>query len=159
MGIDPGLAATGVGIVEGRGLIVGAYAYGSIHTSSRAAFAERLNHIYSRLSEWMTQEQPDLVIIEDAFSLKRFPKSGIALGKVIGAIMLAAFHMQASIEEVSVREVKKVLTGNGNASKGQLEAAVRHRLKVPEPIRPDHASDALGLALVGLYRQDLGKTD
>jgi crossover junction endodeoxyribonuclease RuvC len=157
IGIDPGLAATGIGIIEGRGLVVSGYAYGSVHTSARAEFADRLNHIYHRLTEWMTQEQPDLVIIEDAFSLKRYPKSGIALGKVIGVIMLAAVHINATIKEVSVREVKKILTGNGNANKGQLEAAIRHRLKVPEPIKPDHASDALGLALVGLYRQDLGK--
>jgi crossover junction endodeoxyribonuclease RuvC len=60
--------------------------------------------------------------------------------------------MAVQITEVAVREAKKVLTGNGNASKMQLEKAVRHRLKMAEPIRPYHASDALGLALIGLYR-------
>ena len=54
--------------------------------------------------------------------------------------------------EVPVREAKQVLTGNGNAGKNQLEEAVRRRLNHPEPIRPYHASDAIGLALIGFYR-------
>ncbi|MCP4689680.1 MAG: crossover junction endodeoxyribonuclease RuvC, partial [Desulfobacterales bacterium] len=64
----------------------------------------------------------------------------------------------ASVVEVPVREAKQVLTGNGNADKNQLERAVRDRLNAPAPIRPNHASDALGLALIGLYRfHDFGR--
>jgi crossover junction endodeoxyribonuclease RuvC len=58
------------------------------------------------------------------------------------------------IKEIPVREAKQVLTGNGNASKSQLEKAVRHALKLEHAIRPFHASDALGLALIGLFRQN-----
>jgi crossover junction endodeoxyribonuclease RuvC len=57
-----------------------------------------------------------------------------------------------SAVEIPVREAKQVLTGNGNASKMQLEVSVRHRLNHPSPIRPYHASDAMGLALIGFYR-------
>jgi crossover junction endodeoxyribonuclease RuvC len=56
------------------------------------------------------------------------------------------------VAEVAVREAKQVLTGNGRASKEQLEAAVRHILGRTDPIRPYHASDAVALALIGLYR-------
>jgi len=56
------------------------------------------------------------------------------------------------VSEVSVREVKMILTGSGNADKHQLETAIRHLLGMDKPIRPFHASDALGLALIGLYR-------
>ena len=56
------------------------------------------------------------------------------------------------VVEISVRESKQILTGNGNASKAQLEKAVRHLLKLTTPIRPDHASDAVALALIGFFR-------
>jgi len=92
------------------------------------------------------------MVIEDVFSLQKYPKSGITLGKVTGVILLAGSHVNVSVTEVPVREAKQVLTGNGNASKMQLEKAVRRLLNLRDPIRPYHASDALGLALIGLYR-------
>jgi crossover junction endodeoxyribonuclease RuvC len=97
-------------------------------------------------------EKPDLMVIEDVFSLKQYPKSGIILGQVSGVILLAGMQIGLTALEVPVREAKKVLTGNGNATKIQLEKSVRNLLKLPSPIRPLHASDALGLALIGLYR-------
>ena len=92
------------------------------------------------------------MVVEDIFSLQKYPKSGITLGKVTGVILLAGSHVNVSVTEVPVREAKQVLTGNGNASKMQLEKAVRHLLNLRDPIRPYHASDALGLSLIGLYR-------
>ena len=86
------------------------------------------------------------------FSLARYPKSGIALGQVAGVVMLAGCRAGVSSIEIPVREAKKVLTGNGSASKMQLEESVRHRLNHKTPIRPYHASDAAGLALIGFYR-------
>ena len=100
----------------------------------------------------MESEKPDLLVIEDIFSLQQYPKSGIVLGQVSGVILLAAEQIGVTAREVPVREAKQVLTGNGNASKVQLEKSVRHQLKLSTPIRPLHASDALGLALIGLYR-------
>ncbi len=99
------------------------------------------------------------MVVEDIFSLQKYPKSGITLGKVTGIILLAGNQLDLPVIEVQVREAKQVLTGNGNASKMQLEKAVRHFLNLTTPIRPYHASDALGLALIGLYRyQDTLKT-
>jgi len=66
--------------------------------------------------------------------------------------MLAGCRAGVSSIEIPVREAKKVLTGNGSASKIQLEESVRHRLNHKTPIRPYHASDAVGLALIGYYR-------
>jgi crossover junction endodeoxyribonuclease RuvC len=71
---------------------------------------------------------------------------------VIGIVLLAGNRTGVASIEVSVREAKKVLTGNGNASKLQLETAVRHLLKLTSPIPSYHASDAVALALVGLFR-------
>ena len=152
IGIDPGLAATGVGIVRGDGRRVTGYSFGSIHTSKSTPLPERLDQIFSKLLQLLKDERPDVMVVEDVFSLGRYPKSGITLGKVIGIVLLAACHTGVRCVEIPVREAKQVLTGNGNAGKAQLEEAVRNRLKHKVPIRPYHASDAVGLALIGFYR-------
>ena len=152
IGIDPGLAATGVGIVSGHGSRIDSYSFGSIHTSKNTSLPSRLDKIFSKLLQLLKSEKPDLMVIEDVYSLNRYPKSGIILGQVTGIIQLAAFHAAVPSVEVSVREAKQILTGNGNADKQQFEKAVRHRLNHKAPIQPAHASDAAGLALIGLYR-------
>ena len=74
------------------------------------------------------------------------------MGKVCGVLLLAGTQSGVALTEVPVRRAKQILTGNGKASKEQLERAVRQTLRAPAPIRPLHASDALGLALIGLFR-------
>ncbi len=156
IGIDPGVAATGIGIVKGQGLQVAEYSFGSIRTPKKLTLAHRLNQIFSKIVLVLQKEKPDFMMVEDAFSLSEYPKSGINLGKVTGVILLAGSRENVPVGEVSVREVKQILTGNGNASKMQLEKAVRSLLKVGHPIKPDHASDAIALALIGLYRSRNG---
>lgn len=156
IGIDPGLASTGVAIVEGAGLKVDRYSYAMIHTSPNERLPDRLNRIFQLLCKTLENECPDVMVVEDVFSLQKYPKSGITLGKVTGVILLAGCRMQMPILEVPVREAKQILTGSGSAGKKQLEACVRHRLQHPGPITPDHVSDALALALVGLYRTNMG---
>jgi crossover junction endodeoxyribonuclease RuvC len=152
IGIDPGLAATGVGIVRGDGVTIDGYSFGSIRTSKNNSLPNRLDHIFSKLLQILKDENPDIMVVEDVFSLNKYPKSGITLGQVAGVVMLAGCRAGVSSIEIPVREAKQVLTGNGNASKKQLEEAVRHRLNHKTAIRPDHASDAVGLALIGFYR-------
>ncbi len=152
IGIDPGLADTGVGVISGRAMEVAEFAFGSVHTPPGIPLPDRLHEIYNRLSALLSEQSPDLMVVEDIFSLKQYPKSGILLGKVTGVILLAACRRKMPVVEIPVREAKQVLTGNGNASKGQLERSVRRLLKLQTPIRPSHASDALALALIGLFR-------
>ena len=156
IGIDPGLSATGIGIIKGHGSKIDGYSFGSISTSTNSALPKRLDKIFSKLVQILSQEQPDLMVIEDVYSLKKYPKSGIMLGQVTGIVLLAGFQASVPSIEIPVREAKQILTGNGNANKAQLEKAVRHRLKHKEPIRPSHASDAIGMALIGLYRYQDG---
>jgi len=152
IGIDPGLASTGIAVVEGSSLAVSNYAFETLRTSADSLLPDRLMHIYNGVNKAIHDVQPDIMVIEDVFSLNRYPKSGITLGKVTGVILLAACHCSLPIMEIAVREAKQVLTGSGSAGKAQLEACVRMRLNHPEPIRPSHASDAMALALAGLYR-------
>jgi crossover junction endodeoxyribonuclease RuvC len=152
IGIDPGLAETGFGVVQGSASRIRDYTFGTIRTSKAETLPDRLHHIFSELGSILNSEKPDLMIIEDIFSLKQYPKSGIALGKVSGVILLAGSQRGVQAVEVPVREVKRILTGSGSASKSQMERVVRHLLKRDKPITPSHASDAMALALVGVFR-------
>lgn len=154
IGIDPGLADTGIGIVEGTGRQVASYSFGTIQTDGDADLAVRLGQIFRRLQRVLIDESPDAMVVEEVFSLKTNPKSGITLAKASGVVLLAGEQAGIPVREVAVREAKQVLTGSGQASKVQLERAVRHHLNREAPIRPFHASDALSLALIGFYRHD-----
>jgi crossover junction endodeoxyribonuclease RuvC len=154
IGIDPGLADTGIGIVRGSGLNVHGYAYCNISTSKTEPVARRLERIYSKIRHVLADEKPDLMVLEDVFSLEKYPKSGIVLGKVCGVLLLAGTQSGVPLTEVPVRQAKQILPGNGKATKQQLERAVRSTLGTSTPIRPFHASDALGLALIGLFRHN-----
>lgn len=157
VGVDPGLADTGIGIVRGSHQRIETFSYTHIHTAGRTPLPERLYQIFIALDRILHREKPDLMVVEDVFSLEIYPKSGITLGKVAGAVLLAGCRIQVPVLEIPVREAKKTLTGNGNASKVQLERAVRHFVKAAEPIRPHHASDAVALAVIGLFRFHRGE--
>ncbi|MBA3008761.1 MAG: crossover junction endodeoxyribonuclease RuvC [Proteobacteria bacterium] len=152
VGIDPGLAGTGIGVVQGDGRDISEYSFGSIATDPNASIPSRLNLIYSKVADFLGEQKPDLVVIEDIYSLEKYPGSGIMLGKVSGVLLVASFRAGVRVEEISVREAKKIITGNGSADKFQVEKSVRSLLKHSVPIRPFHASDALGLALTGYFR-------
>ncbi len=153
IGIDPGLQFTGIGVVHTAGDRITAYTFGVIKTDSTLSLPARLDEIQRRLAEILTRESPDLMVVEDVFSVGRFPKSGIQLGMVSGVVLLTGFRCNTAVLEMPAREAKKILTGNGNAGKAQLEAAVRQRLKRDTPIKPAHAADALALALIGHDRR------
>ena len=152
VGIDPGLAGTGIGVIQGNRKDILGYSFGSIATQTKDPIHSRLHTIYSKTLAFLIEQQPDHVVIEDIYSLEKYPGSGIMLGKVSGVLLVAAYTAGVNVEEIPVREVKKIVCGNGGADKYQMERAVRNLLKHHDPIRPFHASDALGLALTGYYR-------
>jgi len=152
VGVDPGLAATGIGIVNGDGRRISRFSYGCIKTSPKDTLPKRLEQLFSEIALILQDRRPNLLVVEDIFSLGSYPKSGINLGKVTGVILLAGSKAGVPVMEIPVREAKQILTGNGNASKNQLEKAVRSLLGLEKPIRPHHASDAVALAVIGMYR-------
>ena len=86
MGIDPGLASTGIGIVRGTTDNIASYSFGSINTLQDDSLPFRLHEIYTGLVDALKDVKPDLMVVEDVFSLKAYPKSGISLGKVSGVV-------------------------------------------------------------------------
>jgi crossover junction endodeoxyribonuclease RuvC len=152
VGIDPGLAGTGVGVISGENQAILDYAYGSVTTHSKDPVSRRLDQIYTEILAFLCSQKPDLVVIEDIYSLEKYPGSGIILGKVSGVLLVAACKAGVDAREIPVREVKKIVCGNGGADKQQLERSVRNFLNHAGKIRPFHASDALALALAGFFR-------
>jgi crossover junction endodeoxyribonuclease RuvC len=152
IGIDPGLASTGFAIIETLEKRGRACHWGDIKTSSDHPFPERLHSIYRQLSEILSCWQPHLLVAEGIYVYSKFPKAAIQLGSVRGVIYLAAHHQGIDIYELKPTEVKSALTGNGRASKQQVERMVQKILNIGEIVTPHHASDALALAITGLSR-------
>jgi crossover junction endodeoxyribonuclease RuvC len=152
IGIDPGLAMTGFGVVEALSRGGRACDWGAIRTEANCPISLRLKTIYDELKGLLEKWSPDLLALEEAFVLKQFPKAAIQLGEVIGVIYLAAQEMDIPVVEVRPTEVKSALTGSGRADKEQMKKAIRQILRIEGPLNSSHAGDALALALTGLSR-------
>lgn len=150
LGIDPGLATTGYGIINlqtanGRLQIVD---YGCVKTSAKLSFAERLKIIYSEIEQLVKKYQPDKIAIEKIFFAKNV-KTAMQVGEARGVITLAAVRNNLSILEFTPLQVKQALTGYGRASKEQIQEMVKAILSLREIPRPDDAADALAIAITG----------
>jgi len=154
IGIDPGLAMTGFGVVESLARGGRACDWGAIHTGANCPVSLRLKTIYDGLVSLLVKWNPDLLVMEDAFVLKEFPKAAIRLGEVRGVIYLAAQERDIPVVEVKPTEVKSALTGSGRADKEQMKRTIQRILRMEEPLHSSHAGDALALALTGLSRSE-----
>jgi crossover junction endodeoxyribonuclease RuvC len=152
IGIDPGLAMTGFGVVETLPRGGKACEWGAIRTEAGHPVPTRLKTIYDELGVLLLKWQPDLLVIEDVFVLKQFPKAAIQLGEVRGVIYLSAQERKIPVLEVKPTEVKSALTGSGRADKVQMKKMIRQILGIEDPLSSSHAGDALALALTGLSR-------
>ncbi len=154
IGIDPGLSMTGFGIVESLDRGGRACEWGAIRTDSRSPIPIRLMTIYDGLKKILEKWDPGILVMEEVFVLKQFPKAAIRLGEVRGVIYLAAQEMNIPVIEVKPTEVKSALTGSGRADKEQIKKAIQQILKIRVSINSSHAGDALALALTGLSRSE-----
>jgi len=152
LGIDPGLAATGfavIGCLKRGGDLCD---WGAITTRAGSASHMRLQEIYSAVRGLIDQWRPDVIAVEDVYVLDRYPRAAIQLGEVKGVIALAAAEAHLEFMQVKPAEIKRALTGNGQAPKQQVHAAVQRTLGLTHRITPDHASDFAAIALMALSR-------
>lgn len=152
LGIDPGTAVTGYGVVTRDD--AGAVALtecGVIRTSSRAPLPERLKDIYEGVSELMDRHRPDAVAVEGVFFGKNV-RTAVVLGHARGAILVAASLRQIEVAEYPPSEVKAAVVGAGRATKDQVGFMVQRLLRLREPPRPDDASDGVAVALTHCFR-------
>ena len=147
LGIDPGTAITGYGVVTRRnGGGVRLRECGVIRTSAGRPLLERIREIYDATAELIERHQPLVVSVEDVFQGKNV-KSALKLGHARGAILLAAAHAEVSVAEYAPREIKKAVVGNGNASKDQVGFMVQQQLRLKSAPSPADAADGVAAAL------------
>ncbi len=146
LGIDPGTAITGWGVVEGDGDDLHVVAYGVITTAAGTPLPARLQIIYRELTVIAGQWQPEESAIEELFFSKN-AKTALAVGHGRGAAMLALANANLPITEYKPLEVKQAITGHGGADKQQIQQMVKLLLRLDELPRPDDAADALAVAI------------
>jgi crossover junction endodeoxyribonuclease RuvC len=152
LGIDPGTAVTGYGVVTRQSDgAVSLSECGVIRTSSRAPLPERLRDIYQGVSELMQRHSPDAVAVEGVFFGKNV-RTAVVLGHARGAILVAASLHQVEVAEYPPSEIKSAIVGHGRATKEQVGFMVQRLLRLREPPRPDDAADGVAVALCHCFR-------
>jgi crossover junction endodeoxyribonuclease RuvC len=146
LGIDPGIANTGFGVVARLGGRLAALDGGVIETSPALAPERRLASLHGRVCELLDAHEPDAVALESLY-FGRNVRTAIAVGQARGAVLLAAGQRGVACLDYTPQQVKGAVCGSGRAAKEQVGRMVQALLALPEPPRPDHAADALAVAI------------
>jgi crossover junction endodeoxyribonuclease RuvC len=147
LGLDPGLQITGYGVVDfdvRKPRLVDA---GVIRLKQTLTVAQRLVELERELDEILTEHRPEIVAIEQLYAHYAHPRTAIIMGHARGVLMLAAQRRAVRLCEYPANRVKKNLTGNGHASKGQMQRAIQSVWNLAEPPDPPDVADALAIAL------------
>ncbi len=150
LGVDPGVAITGYGIVEGTGGDLKPLAFGVVRTPAAVPLAARLQTIYHELRTLAARWQPTAAAIEELF-FSTNARTAMSVGHARGVALLALADAGLEIAEYTPLEVKQAVTGYGGADKLQMQEMVRLLLGLGEVPRPDDAADALAVAVCHLH--------
>jgi crossover junction endodeoxyribonuclease RuvC len=146
LGIDPGTASTGFGLVSGEGPRLRAIDQGMIVTRPGVAAERRLAEIYTRVCELLDRHRPDALAIEELYFGANV-QTAFAVGQARGVMLLAAGQRRIPTHSYTPQQVKAAVCGNGRAGKEQVGRMVKTLLALEHEPRPDHASDALAVAI------------
>jgi crossover junction endodeoxyribonuclease RuvC len=146
MGIDPGVASTGFGVVSVAGARMRAIDAGVVESSAGAPAAERLARIHASLEELLARHDPAAVALEELYFGKNI-RSAIAVGQARGVVMLAAAQRSIPCFDYTPQAVKMAVCGTGSAAKDQVQRMVGGLLGLSGPPASDHAADALAVAV------------
>ena len=150
LGIDPGLAIVGWGVLEcvrGKFRVLG---YGSIRTEAKTPVEERIAQIYDSMNVIIDKYRPEVMAVEELF-WNTNQKTGISVAEARGTILLAAHKKGLKIYEYTPLQVKQAVVGYGRAEKRQIMEMTRILLHMEKIPRPDDAADALALAICHAY--------
>lgn len=146
LGIDPGTAITGFGIIRAEGNRLQPVHYGAILTSPQDSMPRRLQQIYQSISAIIAEYQPQTMAIEQLFFNKNV-STALTVGQARGVAILAAAHGGLEIVEYTPLQVKQTVTGEGRAQKEQVAFMVKLLLGLQQMPRPDDVTDALAIAI------------
>jgi len=150
LGIDPGTAIVGYAVVAAQGSELSMIACDVITTPAGMPLAQRLQHIYTRLSEIVTTYKPNESAMEELFFAKN-ARTALSVGQARGVAMLALANGGLSVAEYTPKQVKQAVTGYGAADKQQVGEMVRILLHLKSIPRPDDAADAAAVAICHLH--------
>jgi crossover junction endodeoxyribonuclease RuvC len=151
LGIDPGLESTGYGIIDTDGTKHKAILFGAIKTNVRQPFNKRLLKIHVELNNVLERMKVDIMAIEGVFYSTNV-QSALKLGHARGIPLLVAAQLGLEVFEYSPLEIKSAIVGYGRAEKSQVQTMVRFLLGLQEIPSPDHAADALAVAICHAHR-------
>jgi crossover junction endodeoxyribonuclease RuvC len=154
MGIDPGTASTGYGVVGRRGGQLVALDGGVIETSSGEALERRLNVIHARLCALIDEHRPSTLAVEQLY-FGQNARTAFAVGMARGVVLLAAGQRDVPVHAYTPQQVKGAVCGSGSAAKEQVQRMVAALLALPDLPHPDHAADALAVAICHANRAPL----
>jgi crossover junction endodeoxyribonuclease RuvC len=147
LGVDPGTATTGIGIIEGdRKKGYKCLHYTCILTPANSPIDQRIKTIYTELNKFIVDYKPEILAVEELF-FNNNPKTVMSVGRVGGVIILASALNNLVLKEYTPLEVKMAIAGYGRAEKIQVQKMVAMTLKLKEIPKPDDAADALAIAL------------
>lgn len=146
LGIDPGLAHTGWGVVETRGPVCRARAYGCVETRSHESIDSRLGRIYDEVKAVIERYGPTELAIENVYFGENV-KSAVATAQARGAAIVACAKAGLSVGEYTPMQIKQAVVGTGAADKRQVMYMVKNVLALDHEPHPDHAADALAAAV------------
>ena len=146
IGLDPGTATTGYGIIDAVDGRLSMVAYGVISTPAGDPAPQRLLSIYRQLNALLAEHRPTTAAVEQLF-FGRNITTAIAVGQARGVLLLALAEANVTLGEYSPPKVKEAVTGYGKAEKAQVQLMVRHMLDLAETPQPDDAADALAVAI------------
>lgn len=146
LGLDPGTAVTGWGVIEHMRDKSTLVAHGTIVTSAREPAHERLQQIYQGVLGVIDEYQPNAAAIEELFGGVNI-KTALAVGQARGVIVLACAERSVTPADYTPLRIKQAVVGYGRASKVQVQQMVKVLLSLPKVPTPDHAADALGVAI------------
>jgi len=152
LGIDPGLRVTGYGVLDISGNAMTVVEAGVVRAESEGALESRLSAIYDGISEVIAEHQPEVAVVEELYSTYRHPRTAILMGHARGAIFLAADQGGVPVVSYGATEMKRAVTGNGRASKAQIQRTVQQRLGLRSAPSPSDVADALALAFCHAIR-------
>ncbi|NLO49159.1 MAG: crossover junction endodeoxyribonuclease RuvC [Clostridiales bacterium] len=146
LGLDPGIATVGFGLIDIKDTVPTAIRYGVIKTSAGLPLSARLAAIYEDVNSLIRQFKPDVVTVEELFFNTNL-KTGISVAHGRGVLLLAAYENGIPVHEYTPLQVKQSVVGYGRADKKQVMEMVKRLLKLEKIPRPDDAADALAIAL------------
>jgi crossover junction endodeoxyribonuclease RuvC len=146
IGLDPGTATTGYGIIDTEGGRFQMVVFGVFSTPAQDSTPSRLQSIFNQLNEVLATYRPESAAVEQVF-FGRNITTAISVGQARGVMLLALANAGIPVSEYSPPKVKEAVTGYGKAEKAQVQMMVRHLLDLEEAPRPDDAADALAVAI------------